>query len=61
MLDRKKNDHVAFKDFELEIAGLTNIERRLIDLYRRLTQVEQQQVRRLAEIMAINPKEPMGG
>jgi hypothetical protein len=61
MLDRKKNDHVEFENFELEAAGLTSIERRLIDLYRRLTQVEQQQVRRLAEIMAINPKEPLGG
>ncbi|MEN5045126.1 hypothetical protein [Pseudomonas koreensis] len=61
MLDRKKNDRVEFENFELETAGLTSIERRLIDLYRRLTQVEQQQVRRLAEIMAINPKEPLGG
>jgi len=61
MLDRKKNDRVEFENFELETAGLTSIERRLIDLYRRLTQVEQQQVRRLAAIMAINPKEPLGG
>lgn len=61
MLDRKKNDHVAFEGLESETAELTSIERRLIDLYRRLTHVEQQQVRRLAEIMAINPKEPVGG
>ena len=61
MLDRKKNGHVAFEDLDSQTAGLTSIERRLIDLYRRLTHVEQQQVRRLAEIMAINPKEPLGG
>jgi uncharacterized tellurite resistance protein B-like protein len=33
----------------------------LIDLYRRLSQVEQQQVRRVAEILAVNPKEPVEG
>lgn len=60
MLDRKKNDHTAFENTEFDITGLTNIERRLIDLYRRLSQVEQQQVRRVAEILAINPKEPVG-
>ncbi|WP_085694542.1 MULTISPECIES: hypothetical protein [unclassified Pseudomonas] len=61
MLDRKKNDQTAFENIESEAIGLTKIECRLIDLYRRLTEVEQQQVRRLAEIMAINPKESVGG
>lgn len=61
MLDRKKNDHIALEDAESEAAVLTEIERRLIDLYRRLTRVEQQQVRRVAEILAINPKEKVEG
>ncbi|PNA07146.1 MULTISPECIES: hypothetical protein [unclassified Pseudomonas] len=61
MLDRKMNDRTAFEKTEFETSGLTNIERRLIDLYRRLSQVEQQQVRRVAEILAVNPKEPVEG
>ncbi|WP_434707789.1 hypothetical protein J3P75_18750 [Pseudomonas sp. R1-1] len=61
MLDRKKNDHIALENAESEGAVLTEIERRLIDLYRRLTRVEQQQVRRVAEILAINPKEKVEG
>ncbi|GLH40120.1 hypothetical protein JRG42_08615 [Pseudomonas granadensis] len=61
MLDRKKNDHIALENAESEAAVLTEIERRLIDLYRRLTRVEQQQVRRVAEILAINPKEKVEG
>lgn len=61
MLDRKKNGQTAFANIESQATGLTIIERRLIDLYRRLNLVEQQQVRRVAEILAINPKEPAGG
>ncbi|WP_085704616.1 hypothetical protein [Pseudomonas sp. B15(2017)] len=61
MLDRKKNDHAAFDYNEPDLVGLTNIERRLVALYRRLSSVEQQQVRRLAEILAINPREKIGG
>lgn len=61
MLDRKMNDRTAFEKTEFNTSGLTNIERRLIDLYRRLSQVEQQQVRRVAEILAVNPKEPVEG
>lgn len=61
MLDRKKNDQDALNNAESEAAVLTDIERRLIDLYRRLSRVEQQQVRRVAEILAINPKEETGG
>ncbi|MBH3406690.1 hypothetical protein I5P86_16640 [Pseudomonas glycinae] len=61
MLDRKMNDRTAFEKTEFDTFGLTNIERRLIDLYRRLSQVEQQQVRRVAEILAVNPKEPVEG
>ncbi|WP_121183161.1 hypothetical protein ABV589_16515 [Pseudomonas sp. HOU2] len=61
MLDRKMNDRTAFEKTEFDTSGLTNIERRLIDLYRRLSQVEQQQVRRVAEILAVNPKEPVEG
>lgn len=58
MLDRKKNDQTSFDTTEFD-TELTTIERRLIDLYRRLSHVEQQQVRRVAEILAINPKEPV--
>lgn len=61
MLDRKKNGQTAFENTESQATGLTIIERRLIDLYRRLNLVEQQQVRRVAEILAINPKEAAGG
>jgi hypothetical protein len=59
MLDRKKNDHTSFDTTEFDTTELTNIERRLIDLYRRLSHVEKQQVRRVVEILAINPKEPV--
>lgn len=61
MLDRKKNDQINLEQGGSEIAVLTDIERRLIDLYRRLSRVEQQQVRRVAEILAINPKESAEG
>ncbi|MBR7196866.1 hypothetical protein [Pseudomonas sp. 14A] len=61
MLDRKKNDQINLEHAGSEIAVLTDIERRLIDLYRRLSRLEQQQVRRVAEILAINPKENAEG
>jgi hypothetical protein len=61
MLDRKKNDQINLELAGSEVAVLTDIERRLIDLYRRLSRVEQQQVRRVAEILAINPKESAEG
>ncbi|MFM9379606.1 MULTISPECIES: hypothetical protein [unclassified Pseudomonas] len=61
MLDRKKNDQINLGHVGSEPTVLTDIERRLIDLYRRLSRVEQQQVRRVAEILAINPKEKVGG
>lgn len=61
MLDRKKNDHINLEHAGSEITVLTDIERRLIDLYRRLSRIEQQQVRRVAEILAINPKEKVEG
>jgi molybdenum-dependent DNA-binding transcriptional regulator ModE len=61
MLDRKKNDHINLEHAGSETTELTDIERRLIDLYRRLSRIEQQQVRRVAEILAINPKEKVEG
>lgn len=61
MLDRKKNDHINLEYAGSDTAVLTDIERRLIDLYRRLSRIEQQQVRRVAEILAINPKEKVEG
>lgn len=61
MLDRKKNDHLNLEYAGSETTVLTDIERRLVDLYRRLSRIEQQQVRRVAEILAINPKEKVEG
>ncbi|KPG92293.1 hypothetical protein [Pseudomonas sp. RIT-PI-r] len=61
MLDRKKNDHINLEHAGSEATVLTDIERRLIDLYRRLSRTEQQQVRRVVEILAINPKEKVEG
>jgi len=61
MLDRKKNDHINLEYAGSETTVLTDIERRLIDLYRRLSRIDQQQVRRVAEILAINPKEIVEG
>ena len=60
MLDRttKAAAHAGFNEFEWR--GLTEIERRLIGLYRRLSEQEQLQLRRLSEVLATNPKRPSG-
>jgi len=57
MLDRIKKEpvYVGFVDFEWQ--SLSNVERRLIDLYRALSDKERAQIRRLSEVLAINPTE----
>lgn len=57
MLDRKKNDLGNTGTTEFEWSGLTKIERRLIDLYRRLSEQEQLQLRRVSEVLATKSEE----
>lgn len=56
MLDRTTNERDRVGMTEFEWPGLTKIERRLIELYRRLGELDQQQVRRVTEILITNPK-----
>ena len=58
MLDRTKNDVVYVGIPEFEWLSLTKIERRLIRLYRLLSEQEQLQLRRMSELLASNPEEP---
>lgn len=58
MLDRTNNERVCAGTTEFEWLGLTAIERRLIGLYRRLSEREQHQLRRLSEVLATQPKDP---
>ncbi|MFJ2464583.1 hypothetical protein [Pseudomonas sp. NPDC087615] len=53
MLDRKKKELVCVSYHEFDWLGLTSIERRLIGLYRLLSEQEQLQLRRLSEVLAI--------
>lgn len=59
MLDRTSNERACVESTEFEWSGLTKIERRLIGLYRRLSEQEQLQLRRLSEVMATKPEEPV--
>lgn len=52
MLDRTKKERTYVGCGELEWLGLTSIERRLIGLYRLLSEQEQLQLRRLSEVLA---------
>lgn len=45
---------------EFEWTTLSELERRLIKLYRHLTERERQQLRRFTEVMAENPTEGSG-
>lgn len=58
MLDRTNNERVCAGITEFEWLGLTKIERRLIGLYRQLSEQEQLQLRRLSEVLATQPEEP---
>ncbi|PMU10451.1 hypothetical protein C1Y11_11230 [Pseudomonas sp. FW305-20] len=60
MLDRTNNERVSVGIPELEWLGLTQIEHRLIRLYRLLSEQEQLQLRRMSEVLATNPEEPAG-
>jgi len=59
-LDRTNNERVSVGIPELEWLGLTQIEHRLIRLYRLLSEQEQLQLRRMSEVLATNPEEPAG-
>jgi hypothetical protein len=58
MLDRNTTEPACHGFNEFEWLGLSQIERRLIGLYRQLSEQEQLQVRRLSEVLAANPREP---
>ena len=60
MLDRKKNDLGNVGTTEFEWINLTKIERRLIRLYRMLNEKEQVHLRRMSEVLATHPEEPIG-
>lgn len=57
MLDRTNYERVCIAATELEWLVLTNLERRLIGLYRELSDQDRQEVRRLSEVLATNPDE----
>ena len=58
MLDRTKNERACVGTTEFEWLGLSNIERRLIDMYRLLNERDQLQLHRLSEVLATSPKDP---
>ena len=60
MLDRMNNERICVDIPEFEQLGLTKIERRLIRLYRLLSEHEQMQFRRLSELLATTPEESVG-
>ena len=60
MLDRKTNDLGNVGTTEFEWINLTKIERRLIRLYRLLNEKEQVHLRRMSEVLATHPEEPIG-
>lgn len=60
MLDRKKNELGNIGTTEFEWSNLTKLERRLIRLYRMLNEKEQLHLRRMSEVLATHPEEPIG-
>jgi hypothetical protein len=60
MLDREKNDLGNVGATEFEWINLTKIELRLIRLYRLLNEKEQVHLRRMSEVLATHPEEPVG-
>ncbi|MCY1429589.1 hypothetical protein D3C87_1572150 [compost metagenome] len=60
MLDREKNKLGNVGTTEFEWINLTKIERRLIRLYRLLNEKEQVHLRRMSEVLATHPEEPVG-
>ena len=59
MLDRAKIDNGHVQTIEFEWPTLSKIERRLIGLYRQLTEEDRKQLRRLTEALATIPEEPV--
>lgn len=57
MLDRTNNELVNVSTTEFEWLSLTKIERRLIRLYRLLSEREQVHLRRMSEVLATHPEE----
>lgn len=60
MLDRTNFERVCIGATDLEWLVLSNLERRLIALYRQLSEKERREIRRLSEVLATNPEEPVG-
>jgi hypothetical protein len=57
MLDRTNTERGSVESTEFEWSDLSKIERRLIRLYRLLSEQEQTQLRRMSQVLATNPKE----
>ena len=57
MLDRARIDNGHVQTVEFEWHALSNIERRLVGLYRQLTEEDRKQLRRLTEALATIPEE----
>lgn len=58
MLDRAKIDNGQIQAVEFDWHNLSIIERRLVGLYRQLTEEDRKQLRRLTEALATIPEEP---
>jgi len=61
MLDRTKFEQVCIGATELEWLVLTNLERRLIALYRQMSDQERRQLGRLSELLTAHPEKPVTG
>ncbi|MCP1489345.1 hypothetical protein J3D48_005658 [Pseudomonas fluorescens] len=57
MLDRVTIDNGHVQTVEFEWQDLSKIERRLVGLYRQLTEEDRKQLRRLTEALATIPEE----
>ncbi|MFJ4249358.1 hypothetical protein [Pseudomonas sp. NPDC089741] len=57
MLDRVTIDNGHVQTVEFEWRDLSKIERRLVGLYRQLTEEDRKQLRRLTEALATIPEE----
>jgi hypothetical protein len=57
MLDNTKVGNLFPETVEFEWHSLTKIERRLIQVFRRLNEQERKQLKRLTELLAENPEE----
>jgi hypothetical protein len=60
MLDRIKAESARVESSEFEWLGMSGVERRLISLFRQLSEQEQSQLRRLFEVLATNPEQSDG-